>query len=315
MVLSTRLLTILICLSVMSCGADITFDDGARDHIEAYDPDRATSDFDGGVPDVGLDGPVEAVEVRSHVAWDGLLRAHVRGACFDYGRNESDAEALDVLTSYLAQLERASLDGLDANDRRALWINAYNAYTVAGIIASRREDPAFRVDVADFAFFRGVRWVVAGRVLSLDLIEHGVLRGDANHASMQALDDPDLREFIDSEHAEVGDFDARIHFALNCGSTSCPDLAPRAYVGSSLDQQLSEQATRFLDNPDKGAGEDGISMLFDWFRPDFETAGTIPEFIAMHRSEGLPPADAATFLTYDWALNDYDSAAPQCDDP
>ncbi|MBA2304124.1 MAG: DUF547 domain-containing protein [Acidobacteria bacterium] len=55
-------------------------------------------------------------------------------------------------------------------------------------------------------------WRAAGRVVSLDDIEHRILR-------------PEFK-------------DARVHFAISCASTSCPPLAAEPYRAGTLDAQL-----------------------------------------------------------------------------
>ena len=45
--------------------------------------------------------------------------------------------------------------------------------------------------------------------------------------------------------------DARIHFAIVCGSRGCPRLRRSAYAASKLDRQLDENARDFFADPEK----------------------------------------------------------------
>ncbi len=100
--------------------------------------------------------------------------------------------------------------------------------------------------------------------------------------------------------------DARLHVGVNCASRGCPDLQIGAYQGPTVWQQLDEAATRFVDNPSKGAGPDGISELFSWFAEDFERSGGIEAFVQRHRTEGTSGVDFDAVLPYDWSLNKAD---------
>ncbi len=310
------------------CGLDVTFEDTDRnrDLIARFDPDEAAQDAqDAGdaqdVPDAAQAPPDAEPEVRPPIdgpspadalAWGGLLRRHVQGSCFDYGALARSPEALDLLLLAQELLADADLDALgDRDARRAFWVNAYNALTVAGVIEARGLDPGFRVDDEGFAFFRQRRWVVGGLRLSLDAIEHVILRGVAEHPSARALDPVALDGAL-QESARCAPFDPRLHFALNCASRSCPDLRAEAYEGGRLDAQLADQSATFLLNPSKGAGPDGISALFVWFRPDFEAVAPVPDFIRALRPGGLDGVAVERALDYDWAPNDLDPARPEC---
>jgi hypothetical protein len=193
----------------------------------------------------------------------------------------------------------------------ALWINAYNAFTVRLILewsggwpgdgsgdrSGDRRGPIDSIkDIPASRRWKDERWEVGGRRYSLDHIEHRILR-------------------------PLGD--ARIHFALVCASKGCPDL--RAYMPSRLSAQLDAVTRAYLANETKGlrtSSEPGfffgtdwtlhLSRLFDWFEEDFERDGgsvldfveryAPPEaraFIAAHRDE----LDI-DFIDYDWSLND-----------
>lgn len=222
--------------------------------------------------------------------WTALLAAHARDGGFDYAALARDRDRLD---EYLAWVAAASPEGWNAPDRLAFWINAYNA-AVAGLVLDRYPEITSVREVD--GFFDSLRVAVAGTTMTLDEIE----------GAARALGD------------------ARVHFAVVCASTSCPDLRAEAYVGDRLDAQLEDQTRRFLADPRKGlrfdaaAGELHVSSIFKWYAGDFTGGSTVVAFFARSRVsawilEHLPAglasqireADPAVrYLDYDWSLND-----------
>ncbi|MDX1384204.1 MAG: DUF547 domain-containing protein [Thermoanaerobaculia bacterium] len=220
-----------------------------------------------------------------HSLWDQLLAAGTRDGLVDYayfaGRRED-------LTRYLEAVAAAPLAELEASQLEALLINAYNALTVETIlrhpgVASIREIDGVWTDI---------RHPVAGHRLTLDEIEHNVLR-------------PFFR-------------DPRIHFAVNCASMSCAPLPPWAFTGDDLDAQLDERTRAFLADPRNARLEDGalrLSRYFDWYGDDFTApdwsprADSVTAFVAAYAPPELASAlaDGRTevrFTDYDWSLND-----------
>jgi len=225
-----------------------------------------------------------------HAPWDGLVRSFVHDGVVDYGCMKAHEAQLD---RYLALLAVIHPERLNRAQRLALWINAYNAFTVKLIL---RRYPEIRSIKEIPRRWKLRDWVVGGKRYSLDEIENEVLRAR-------------FRE-------------ARIHFAINCASKSCPDLASAAYVAAHLDTQLDAACRRFLAHPAKGAqvarkqGLFGaseklyLSAIFKWFRPDFERGHTLMAFIDPYLPNKTRAQIAALghdlqidYLKYDWSLN------------
>ena len=118
---------------------------------------------------------------------------------------------------------------------------------------------------------------LAGMDYTLDYIEHKILR-------------------------PMGD--ARVHFAINCASVSCPDLRTESYRSGKLGSQLNEQTILTFDNPNKGLHtENGtlyVSRVFDWFAADFndgDVKGWLRPYVPADENAPL------RYLDYDWSLN------------
>jgi len=231
----------------------------------------------------------------------------------DYVRLSQDEEALFVLDQYLAAMAATDPSNLEGeNERRAYWINAYNAGVIRGVIDGFGGDLSWSV-LTEPGFFTQPRFIFAGVTFSLDQVEHAVLRvgidDDRVRAALDIAPEED-REKMRQWGAEAfpnGDFDARIHAAINCGALSCPNLwsaTPYVLRGDILDAQLDTAVQSWLADPEKGAGPDGVSRLFDWFGVDFVAeSGSIGQWIEEHRVGGAAGIDTGTFFEYDWALN------------
>lgn len=243
-----------------------------------------------GTPARQIDSPVaqklnapsaDAVAPFDHSAFDGLLARHARP---DMGRVDYKGLSAEgpMLEAYAKRLGDVALESLSRVEQKALLINAYNAFTLLLILenyplASIKDLPSP---------WKTKRWKLGGDVVSLDDIEHGLLR-------------PTYK-------------DPRVHFALNCASIGCPPLADSAFVGEALDAQLDEATRRALTDS-RYARVDGptlhVTALMNWYGDDFVAEGwspraaTVAAFVALYRDDVA--ADATVeFLDYDWRLND-----------
>ncbi|WP_419949597.1 VTT domain-containing protein [Candidatus Palauibacter sp.] len=220
-----------------------------------------------------------------HSDWDALLRVGTSAGLVDYSVMAGRRAELDA---YVARLAAADLGALERDELMALLINAYNALTVVAIL----DHP----DVASIREIDGVwtelEWTVGGHALTLDNIEHNV-----------------LRPFF---------LDPRIHFVVNCASLSCAPLPRWAYTGAELEAQLEERSRAFLTDPANVSLEGGrlkLSRYFEWYGSDFTTAGwepraeSIPAFVARYATDEVraavegDPGIAFDFADYDWSLN------------
>jgi hypothetical protein len=221
-----------------------------------------------------------------HGEWDDLLARGTRDGLVDYALFAADR---DQLEGYLARVAAADLGSLSRDHLMALLINAYNAYTIQSIL----EHPGL-ASIRDIdGVWSAERHAVGGYMLSLDGIEHNLLR-------------PYFK-------------DPRIHFAVNCASMSCAPLPPWAFRGGELEDQLELWTERFFSDVRNVHVADGtleVSKLLEWYGDDFvdpsfsPRADTVPSFIAGYAPEpiatfieehgGAPPV---AFLDYDWALN------------
>ena len=252
-------------------------------------------------------GRAEAAFDPSFTAYGRLLHRVVHGPRVDYQRLTADRAALDaVVASFDDPATRAEASWPPAQ-RLAFWINAYNVFTLqaiathypirAGWFTLGPKNSIRRIS----GVWTKLTWHAAGRTLTLDDIEHDILR--------RVLKDP------------------RMHFAINCASKSCPPIAADPYVAATLDAQLDTAARRYLGSAAGLQVVDGtlhVSSILNWYNDDF-----IPGFARLApggQTEGVravlgivttygPPAAAeiarragaaVSYLPYDWSLNDLD---------
>lgn len=228
-----------------------------------------------------------ALATFDHGLWDALVREHVRpGGLVDYDALAADPSRLNA---YLGQLADANLHVLGRDERLALLINAYNAFTLR-LILDHRDGGALESirDIPEAERWDAERWELGGNVWSLNRIEHGEIR-------------PNFAE-------------PRIHFALVCAANGCPPLRREAYVGARLDTQLEKQTleTHRDERHFRFDPEDGTvhrTALYDWYRDDFEQhADSVLEFMARYSPELRRALDAGRTIEqraidYDWSLN------------
>lgn len=231
-----------------------------------------------------------APAVMDHALFDTLLRAHVTAE----GLVDYDAFArAPSFASYLRALAAADPSTWARSDQLAYWINVYNAYTIQ-LINSRGERRSIRNINKRFGVTLKSPWAepvvrAAGRTLTLDDVEHRIIRPTFG--------------------------DARIHVALVCAARGCPPLRTEAFIGARLEEQLDDQARRFLATATKNRVDvaNGVvygSPIFTWYRDDFGgTLAGVGRFWARYVTD--PPVRALLSAgqfrwedtPYDWSLN------------
>ena len=178
-----------------------------------------------------LSGAVQA-QSFSYADYADALKAYVNDrGMVNYAELKSHSEKLDSFLSSLAGLNRKAYDGWAEPAKIAFWLNAYNACTLQAIIDHYPIQSSFltslRYPKNSIRQISGVwdelQFSVMGQPMTLDGIEHGVLR----------------KEF----------HEPRIHMALVCAAMGCPPLRNEPYTGDRLGAQLDDQARRFLSNP------------------------------------------------------------------
>ena len=195
-----------------------------------------------------------------------------------------------VLAHYLNALSTIPISRYKREEQLAFWINLYNGLTVKVILDHYPVKSIRDIDISPGLFSSGP-WgkkliKVENEPLSLNDIEHRILR-------------PIWR-------------DARIHYAVNCASLGCPNLALKAYKTETMERSLTEAARAYINHP-RGVSIEGgrlrVSKIYEWFVEDFGgNEKGILDHIRYHANSNLATRlekfTAIDGYRYDWDLND-----------
>jgi hypothetical protein len=226
----------------------------------------------------------------SHAALQGVYDKVVASGRVDYAGLAAAPQAMDA---YLVDVAKAVPASMGAADKKAFYINAYNALTI-DMIADSWPLASIR-DLDGGKVWDTRKFNVGGQQMSLDDIENKVLR---------PLGDP------------------RIHAAINCASIGCPPLSSKVFVGSQLEGQLEAAAKRWAATATWAPGVLSVNNIFDWYGDDFvplygAKAFDIPgldgkaeaaaNFIAKYAPDKAAAIQAGNFQVrmqpYDWKVN------------
>ena len=217
----------------------------------------------------------------AHSKWDALLKTHVsKLGTVNYKGFKTDQAKL---TAYLLDLEsNVPSAAWSKNETMAYWINAYNAYTVQLMVKNYPLKSIMDLKYNGKSAW-DYKWIKIGtETLSLNDIEHVKLRKKYK--------------------------DARIHFAVNCASFSCPVLLNSAYIATKLEAQLEAQAILFINDPKRNqisASSAKVSQLFEWYQDDFTTGGkTVIDYLNKYSKTKIKAGTNISYLSYNWNLNE-----------
>lgn len=225
-----------------------------------------------------------------HSAFDALLAAHVRPDAERYNRVDYRGLKADLgaLKAYVAALEALDPVALSPDEAHAYWINLYNAKTLQVVADAYPVASIKKINLGGSFLFGSGPWkaklvTVNGRALSLDDIEHEIVRG--------LFSDP------------------MSHYGLNCASYSCPNLATRAFTGANIAALLRENAVDYVNHPRGVAvGSGGItaSRIYSWYAGDFGGASRLkPHWLSLaapEKAARIAPAPIVGYA-YDWRIN------------
>jgi hypothetical protein len=221
--------------------------------------------------------------------YQAALDTYTAGGNVDYGA----IHAVDAFGPIVLALTSAPVPA-DPKAATAFWINAYNALTI-DLVADAW--PLASIQALDGGkVWDTRRFLVAGKARTLNDIENGILR---------PMGDP------------------RVHAALSCASRGCPPLAPKAFAGPTLDEQLDLAASVWMHTTgiaiDRARGTVALSKIFDWYDADFAKlpgpdvpgidgeAEAAIRFALVHDPGDAPYLRGGGYtvgwIAYDWGVN------------
>jgi len=252
-----------------------------------------------GIPESSLVDPIFEISdpysphAVDHSTWNCLLARYTVTDAVGVNRlryRAVTAQDRNALKGYLQYLQSVDTRTLNRNEQLAFWFNLYNARTVDIVLDNYpiRSIRQVKMKFTDFVgpFDDPGAVTVLGKSLSLNDIESGIVR--------PVWKDP------------------RIHYALNCASYGCPNLAPQAWTAADLDGRLNGAAYEYI-NSDRAirSGVFGVkvSKIFKWYKDDF---GGSDQAVLNHLRQYANPTTLQKLQGrqsirghfYDWSLND-----------
>jgi hypothetical protein len=236
--------------------------------------------------------------------------ADIQGKLVDYDLLRQHPDYLEIRQKLTPSLKHFDPGMLESETQRlAFWINLYHVLVLDAVITFEVKRSVGEGWLSLMAFFRNAAYNVGGCRVSLNDIEHGILRGNAGHPIVPgphfSSDDIRMTWIIQNP-------DPRVHFALNCASQSCPPI--NVYSPKNISTQLDLAARSFVDSEvklDSSRQTMIISSIFRWYEGDFGGREGVVSFLI----EYLPVDERRAWLSekrrsirlrykpYDWNLN------------
>lgn len=247
---------------------------------------------------------------ESHEAFSCELAKYVTDGLVDYKLWRQHPEGLKKYLDELEQITGDQYASLSLDNKKALWLNAYNAYTIWLVlknypIKSKNEFyPPISIRQID-GFWEDNQVNIGGRKVSLEQIEHNILRRDVQ--------------------------DPRCHFAVVPASLGGARLGRVAYKAAGIDNMLARATRDYLGDEqnvrvDTIGGVVYVTQLFRWFPLDFaqevglgkcfppptddeivvsflRSAGPERLKAKLEREKSEPPFKVI-YEPYDWTLNE-----------
>jgi hypothetical protein len=210
----------------------------------------------------------------------------------DFLRAAKNGNSIDpFLTELLGISEANILKELEEDtSKKVFWINLYNAF----VLIEFRNKSKLNYDTK-VAYFQGIS-------LSLDEIEHGVLRGSKSKLGLGYFRKWNVSSF--EKLARVNSTDYRVHFALNCGANSCPPIF--VFSKDRLDDDLDLVTQNYLlDSICFKQNENVLKVprLCLWYFCDFGGFKGIQRMLKRYNIVAPDVFPKIGFLKYDRSVN------------
>lgn len=211
--------------------------------------------------------------------FDNLLHKHVNvKGWVNYNGFKTDESKLD---SYLTFLEHQKVESLSsAKAKKAMWINAYNAYTIKLILKHYPLKSILDIKVNEKGAWDIPFAKIGGKTYTLNHIEHEILRKQYK--------------------------DPRIHVGVNCASISCPTLPNHAFTVDNMEGLLNKGIKSFINDKQRNTiteDKTELSQIFNWFKDDFTHKTDLITFINQYSNIKIKKDAVIVYKEYNWNLN------------
>ena len=235
---------------------------------------------------VGLSAAMPDVPAGiDHDPLDRLLQDYVDDkGLIDYGRWKETSDDVAALKDYLVRFAPEPEEAASGDDKIASLINAYNAFTIEFILDNY---PTESIRLLDDPF-DGKRHRIGGEMVSVDDIEHNMLR------------------------PMIG---WKVHSVVVCAARSCPPLLDSAYRAQTWEDQMEERYRTWLAREDLNRYDTGrwrntveVSRIFSWYSDDYTGENSVENVLRRfgpeEHADFLSGNFRITYMDYHWGLND-----------
>lgn len=216
-----------------------------------------------------------------HSIYAKMLIEYTNSGWVDYKELKDNPALLDQYLKSIAMLDEAEFAKMDRQEKMALYINAYNAFTIKAIIDHYPVTSIKKIP----GVWKKLKFEIAGKKITLDEIEHGILRAQFK--------------------------DPRVHFTLVCAARGCPRLTDSPYTAKKLDSMLEAAGKNFLNDKtrnrlDKNKKVLYLSSIFKWFADDFgeDAIVFIGKYLNQKDYDYIKANSPKIKYQYDWSLNE-----------
>jgi len=261
--------------------------------------------------------PVQAAESQDtfdhrHLLLTEVLNEYVTEGMVNYRALKANPSGLNKYLHTLAEIKPESFKRWTRQQQLAMWINAYNAFTIKAILDHYPIEHSWVLDplgeypdnsIRQIHVWDNIRWAVVGNRYTLDHMEHVIMR----------------RELVEP----------RVHYVLVCASIGCPYLESKAFEALDLDERLDQAGTNYIYDSrrvriDKKNKIVSLPQIYKWFKEDFEPGTQYKALIQNHppdltgilswvykyandedRKFLASESYRISYLFYDWALNEH----------
>jgi len=196
--------------------------------------------------------------------------------------------------SSFEKLENTTLEYLSNTEKLIVWVNLYNALMQIELKNMQNE-------TVDKSIFSKKIFKIAGQQVSLDEIEHGILRRNKLKQALGYLSGSYLNSVTKKWMCDV--LDARLHFQLNCGAVSCPMI--HVLTEANIEIELREGERDFLRLETDINHEKKlliISRLFLFYRKDFGGKAKIKSLVNQFHAF---PTYKLKYKRWNWKIHSF----------
>lgn len=200
-------------------------------------------------------------------------------------KSNPDMAALDRYIKFLSKKQPSTMN---RPQQMAYWANLYNALTIQ-VVAQNYPVKSIREIKSGWRKgpWRRKLVIVEGRELTLDNIEHDIMR-------------PSFKTPL-------------VHYMVNCASIGCPNLKPTPWQAKTLDADLERAARAYINSPRGVRIENGhltMSSIYNWFKKDFgnrdaDIIAHVSTYMDEPMKESLRAFKKIDKYGYDWSINAY----------